>query len=55
MRAMFGQGTPREAAEALRAFIFVVQSDAGVTFGLIAVVNGQLAAILFVAVETTGD
>ena len=55
MRAMFGQGTPREAAKALRAFIFVVRTDAGVAFGLIAVVNGQLAAILLVAAETTAD
>src|SRR3954447_10289105 len=54
MRAMFGQGTPREAAEALWAFIFVVQIDAGVGFGLIVVASGQLAAILFVAVEMTG-
>ena len=50
MRAMFGQGTPREAAEALKAFIFVVQTDAGVAFGLIATVNSQLVAILVVAV-----
>ena len=55
MRAMFGQGTPREAAEALKAFIFVARTDASVAFGLIAVLNGQLAAILLVAVEVTGD
>jgi len=55
LRAMFGQGTPREAAEALWAFIFVVRTDAAVTFVMIAVVDGQIAAILFVAVEMTGD
>ncbi len=55
MRAMFGQGTPREAAEALRAFIFVVRTEAGVAFGLIAVVDGQFAATLFVAFEMIGD
>jgi hypothetical protein len=51
---MFGQGTPREA-EALKAFTFVVRTEADVAFGLIAVVNGQLAAILLVAVEMTGN
>src|SRR6185312_4816256 len=48
MRALFGQGAPREAAEALRAFFFVVRTDAGVAFGLIAVANA-LEAQLFQA------
>jgi len=55
MRAMFGQGTPREAADALRAFIFVVQTNAGLAFGLIAVVDRQPAAILVVAIEMADD
>ena len=53
MRALHGQGTPREAADALSALIFVLQTDAAAAFGLIAVANGQLAAILVVAVEMT--
>ena len=36
MRALYGQGTPREAAEAVSALIFVLQSDAALAFGLIA-------------------
>lgn len=55
MRAMFGQGAPREAADALRACIFVVRTDAGVACGLIAVANDQITGILFVAVDITGD
>src|ERR1700709_307787 len=55
MRAMFGQGTPREAAEALKAFIFAVRTEAGLAFGLIAAVDGQPAAILVVVVDPTGD
>jgi hypothetical protein len=55
MRALFGQGAPREAAEALKAFLCVVRIEAGAAFGLIAAVSGQLAAMLFVAVEPTGD
>ena len=35
MRALYGQGTPREAAEAVSALIFVLQSDAALAFGLI--------------------
>src|SRR5579863_4381674 len=45
MRGLYGQGTPREAAEALFALIFVLQSDAALAFGLIAAINGELAAI----------
>jgi hypothetical protein len=41
MRALYGQGTPREAAEAVSALIFVLQSDAALAFGLIATVTGN--------------
>jgi hypothetical protein len=54
MRALFGQGTPREAAEALKAFIFVLRTEADIVFGLIAVVERQLAAVLLVAVNSVG-
>ena len=53
MRALHGQGTPREAAEALRALIFVLQTDAALAFGLIATVEGELAAIAIVAADPT--
>ena len=54
MRALYGQGTPREAAEAVSALIFVLQSDAALAFGLIAPPsNGELAAIVILATDLT--
>ena len=46
MRALYGQGTPREAAEARVAFIFVLQTDALLVFGLIAVIDAKPAALV---------
>jgi len=45
MRALYGQGTPREAAEAVSALILA--------FGLIAAIDGELAAIVIVAAHPT--
>jgi transposase len=53
MRALHGQGTPREAADALYALIFVLRTDAALAFGLIAAVDGKIAAILIVATDPT--
>jgi transposase len=53
MRALYGQGTPREAAEAVYALIFILQSDVASAFGLIAAVDGELAAIVIVAADPT--
>jgi len=53
MRALYGQGTPREAAEVVSALIFVLQYDAARAFGLIATVDGELAAIVIVAADPT--
>ena len=53
MRALYGQGTPREAAEAVSALIFVLQSDAALAFGLIAAIDGELAPIVIVAAHPT--
>jgi transposase len=53
MRALYGQGTPREAAEAVYGLTFVLQSDAALVFALIATVDGELAAIVFVATDPT--
>ena len=53
MRAVYGQGTPREAAEAVSALIFVLQSDAALIFAVIATVDGELAAIVIVAADPT--
>jgi transposase len=53
MRALHGQGTPREAAEAAMAFIFVLQTDAALAFGLIALVDGECAALVLIAPAPT--
>jgi transposase len=53
MRALYGQGTPREAAEALYALIFVLQTDAPLAFALIAPAAGELAAIVILATDLT--
>ena len=52
MRALYGQGTPREAAEALYALFFVLQSDAALALALIAAVDGELVAIVIVVADT---
>ncbi len=46
MRALHGQGTPREAAEARVAFLFVLQTDALLVFGIIAVIDAEPAALV---------
>ena len=46
MRALHGQGTPREAAEAAYAFIFTLRTETVLVFALIAVVEGEFAAFL---------
>jgi hypothetical protein len=48
MRALHGQGTPRGAAEAAIAFIFVLQTDAALAFGLIVTVDGEFAALVVI-------
>ena len=46
MRALHGQGTPREAADARVAFMFVLRTDALLVFGLIAVIDAKPAALV---------
>ena len=53
MRALYGQGTPREAAETLYALIIVLRTEAALAFALIATVDGELAAIVIVAADPT--
>jgi transposase len=48
MRALHGQGTPREAAEAVYALIFVVQIDAVTVLELILLADGEAAAIVII-------
>jgi transposase len=52
MRALYGQGTPREAAETLYAPIIVLRTEAALV-ALIATVDGELAAIVIVAADPT--
>ena len=46
MRALHGQGTPREAADARAAFLFVLPTDYLLVFGLIAVIDAEPAALV---------
>jgi hypothetical protein len=52
MRALHGQGTPREAAEARAAFIFVLRTDSLVVFGMIAVIDDEYAALVVAPTAT---
>ena len=53
MRALFGQGTLRQAASARSALLFVVQTDSAMVVTMITEVDGETAALLIaVAPET---
>lgn len=51
MRALFGCGTPREAASASSAFLFALQTDVGFTLVAVAPIEGT-AAVLIITVTT---
>jgi hypothetical protein len=53
MRALYGQGTPREAAEAANAFGFVLQTDIALAFGLVAIINGEVTVLIVIAPPPT--
>jgi len=46
MRALFGCGTPREAAGAYQAFLFLIQNENALIFLLIGQTDGQTGAVL---------
>jgi hypothetical protein len=48
MRAMFGQGTPREAASATSAIMFYVQSDYTQAIAIISVIGGETAMLVII-------
>ena len=54
MRALYGQGTPKEAAEANRAFVFVFRTDTALTFALIAVIDG-IRAPFVITIATSAN
>jgi len=41
MRAMFGQGTPREAASARHALLLVVQTDSTLAIAVMSAIDGE--------------
>jgi transposase len=53
MRALFGHGTPREAASAKNALLFVIQSDVTLAIVIVAQIEGKAAMLVItVAPET---
>jgi hypothetical protein len=51
MRAMFGQGTPRQAASARSALLFFVQSDSTLAVAVILAIDGETAMLVIIAPE----
>ena len=49
MRALFGQGTPKEAAEANNAFIFIMPTEDAFLFTIFAVCDAEIAAFVLIA------
>ncbi len=49
MRALFGCGTPREAANAKNALLFVIQTDVAVAIIIIAEIDREMALLAIVA------
>ena len=49
MRALFGCGTPKEAASGSQAFLFVVQTENTLLFAFIGQAAGQAGILLIAA------
>ncbi|MBM3550141.1 MAG: transposase [Alphaproteobacteria bacterium] len=54
MRALFGCGTPREAASATSAVLFVIQTEGMMAIVMIAMVNGEIAMLVAVVAPEPG-
>ena len=54
MRALFGCGTPREAANARSALLFVVQTEGMMAIVMIATVDGEIAMLIGVVTTEPG-
>jgi transposase len=50
---LYGKGTPREAAEARNAIVLVLRTDTALTFVLIAVIDGEPAALVIAIATNT--
>jgi transposase len=48
-RALFGCNTPREAASAKNAFLFVIQTDVAMAIVIVAQIDGQIALLAIAA------
>ena len=48
MRAMFGKGTPREAASARRVILFVIQTDSALAIAVISAIDGETAMLAII-------
>jgi hypothetical protein len=46
MRALFGAGTPREAAAARNAFVFIIQAAEAVVMVFVAACDEQIAVLV---------
>jgi len=53
MRALFGYGTPREAASAGSALLFVIQIEIALAIVMIADIDGELAMLVIVVAPDT--
>ena len=54
MRALFGCGTPREAASAISALLFVIHTDVALALAMIADVNGETVMLVVVVAPEPG-
>jgi hypothetical protein len=53
MRALVGRGTPREAADARNALLFVIQIDAAWAIVIFAIIDGAPAMLVIVVAPET--
>jgi transposase len=54
MRALFGCGTPREAASAISALLFVIHTDVALALAMIADVDGETAMLVVIVAPEPG-
>jgi transposase len=49
MRAIFGKGTPREAASARSVILFVFQTDSALAIAVISAIDGETAMLVIIS------
>jgi hypothetical protein len=55
MRALYGQGTPKEAARANDAFLFVLQAEDAFLLAILAVRHREISAFILIALRPASD